>query len=104
MKRKRSKKPEAAARVVATPVAVAEPRNKTIRWVHGAALVALLVANLGLYHRAANLDFLSVDDADYVQNNPYIESFSAANLKHICTQAYAANYAPANLPSYSLDV
>ena len=52
----------------------------------------------------SSLGFLSVDDPDYVQNNPYIESLSAANLKHILTSPYTANYAPANLLSYALDV
>src|SRR5262249_25201297 len=46
----------------------------------------------------------SVDDPDYVQNNPHIEKFSAPNLKFIFTTPYAANYAPANLLSYALDV
>ena len=64
----------------------------------------LLLANLALYHGTVGLGFLSVDDPDYVQNNPYIENFHAANLKHILTTPYAANYAPANLLSYALDV
>jgi hypothetical protein len=67
-------------------------------------LFCLLLANLALYYRTTRLDFLSVDDPDYVQNNPYIENFSAANLKHIFTKPYAANYAPVNLLSYAVDV
>ncbi len=73
-------------------------------WTHAAVVVGLLLANLALYHGTVGLGFLSVDDPDYVQNNPYIESFSAANLKHILTTPYTANYAPANLLSYALDV
>ena len=73
-------------------------------WVHAAILLGLLLANFAFYHGTCNLGFLSVDDPDYIQNDPYIESFSAANLKHILTTPYAANYAPANLLSYALDV
>ena len=73
-------------------------------WAHLAVLVGLLLANTALYHSTVGLGFLSVDDPDYVQNNPYIQGFSAANLKFIFTTPYAANYAPANLLSYALDV
>ena len=73
-------------------------------WAHLAIVAALLLANVAMYHRTIELGFLSVDDPDYVQNNPYIQGFSAANLKYIFTTAYAANYAPANLLSYALDV
>lgn len=72
--------------------------------VHVAVVFALLVANLLLYYRTVGIGFLSVDDPDYVQNNPYIEKINAANLKFILTRPYAANYAPANLLSYALDV
>jgi hypothetical protein len=80
------------------------PRKATRWWAHGVVVLGLVLANLALYRGALDLGFLSVDDPDYVQNNPYIESFSAANLKHIFTQPYSANYAPANLLSYALDV
>jgi hypothetical protein len=81
------------------------PGGKATRWwAHAAVVLALLLANLALYHGTISLGFLSVDDPDYIQNNPYIESFRAASLKHILTTPYAANYAPANLLSYALDV
>jgi hypothetical protein len=67
-------------------------------------VLALLLANLALYHGTIGLGFLSVDDPDYIQNNPNIKSLRAANLKHILTTPYAANYAPVNLLSYALDV
>ena len=73
-------------------------------WVHLAIMAGLLLANTALYYSTVHLGFLSVDDPDYVQNNPYIQGFSLANLKHIFTTPYAANYAPANLLSYALDV
>lgn len=73
-------------------------------WTHLAVVCGLLAANLALYHGTVGLGFLLLDDPDYVQNNPYIESLSAANLRHILTVPYSANYAPANLLSYALDV
>lgn len=73
-------------------------------WWHLVIVLGLMLANLWLYRSVPGLDFLSVDDGDYVLNNPHIENFSAANLKFIFTQPYSANYAPANLLSYSLDV
>jgi hypothetical protein len=64
----------------------------------------LLLGNYALYHPAARLGFLSVDDPDYVQNNPNIEHVDAAKLKSIFTKPCSANYAPANILSYALDV
>jgi len=70
-------------------------------WAHALVVLGLLVANLALYRGTLDLGFLSVDDPDYVQNNPYIESLSAANLKHIFTRRIPPTYAPANLLSYA---
>ena len=74
------------------------------RWQHAVVLVGFLLLNLLLYQRTFGIGFLSVDDGDYVQNNPYIGSLHAATLKPIFTAPYFANYAPANLLSYALDV
>src|SRR5438477_6098000 len=71
---------------------------------HAGAILLLLAINLFLYFRTLPIGFLSVDDPDYVQNNRLIENFSRANLKTIVTKPYQANYAPANLLSYSVDV
>src|SRR5580765_4545802 len=80
-------------------------KASTPDWVwHALAIVALLALNYVLYARTVQAGFLSVDDLDYVQNNRYIESFSPYNLKIILTKPYQANYAPANLLSYSVDV
>jgi hypothetical protein len=73
-------------------------------WRHAIVLLCLLAGNLALYQGAVDLGFLSVDDPDYVVNNPYIERLSRTNLEFILTQPYTANYAPANLLSYALDV
>ncbi len=72
--------------------------------IHAAIFFALLLGNLLLYYPTVETGFLSVDDPDYVQNNPYIEKLNGPNLKFILTKPYAANYAPANLLSYALDV
>ena len=103
MKRKRSRKSKDTR--TGTPDLPAEPGAKPHPWwAHAAVVLGLLLANLALYHGTFDLGFLSVDDPVYIQNNPYIESFSATNLTHILTTPYGANYAPVNLLSYSLDV
>ncbi len=103
MKPKRPRIPATVEQAI--PADALAPCGKPTRWwTHGLVVLGLLLANLALYHGTFGLGFLSVDDPDYVQNNPYIESFSAANLKHILTTPYSANYAPLNLLSYALDV
>jgi protein O-mannosyl-transferase len=88
-----------------TPLATASKKPADKPWlIHALVLFTLLLANFSLYYRTVGIGFLSVDDPDYVQNNPYIEKFSAENLKFILTKPYAANYAPANLLSYALDI
>jgi hypothetical protein len=103
MKPKRAKRFDSPQKVAAADRS--EPGGRTLPWwTHTAVVLGLLLANLALYHGTIGLGFLSVDDPDYVQNNPHIESLRAASLKHILTTPYAANYAPANLLSYALDV
>ncbi len=107
MSRKQRKKPEPKEAVQKVAIAPASPAPEPADarwWWHLAILAALFFANLALYQRTLDLGFLSVDDPDYVQNNPYIEKLDAAKLKHILTVPYFANYAPANLLSYALDV
>ncbi len=103
MKRHPKKQMSSAAAIEPAPISPPQI-HRCGWWRHAIIVVALLVANLCLYRGALELDFLNVDDPDYVLNNPYIESFSTTNLKHIFTQPHTANYAPANLLSYSLDV
>jgi hypothetical protein len=99
-------KPKKSHKKPSAPPPAPEPsRPPGPRWgTHAAIILGLLIANLALYHGVVDLGFLSVDDPDYVQNNSYIENFKLANLKYIFTTPYAANYAPANLLSYSVDV
>ncbi len=46
---------------------------------------------------------LQWDDQLYVQDNPYIRSFSWSNVKTLFTQSYFKNYAPLHVLSYQLD-
>ncbi len=101
MSQKRRQKVK-AARTAEAPVSLALPGN--FWWVHLAILAGLFLINLILYQRVVDAGFLSVDDPDYILNNPYIEKVDGAKLKHILTTPYFANYAPANLLSYALDV
>ncbi len=99
---KKSKKPILVVRPTAAPPPPA--KSAASWWQHALVLLGLAAVNFALYAGTARLGFLMVDDPDYVMNNPYIESFRAANLKYIFTTPYAANYAPANLLSYALDI
>ncbi len=95
MKRKRTKR----------KASVAAASKNQVRWEwHLAIIGGLLLANLALYWPALRLGFFSLDDPDYVVNNPYINSFAVANLVRICSAPYFANFSPLHLLSYSLDV
>jgi protein O-mannosyl-transferase len=99
----KSKRPQRTANDSGAVPPDAQSRRPPPWWLHAAVVLGLLSLNLLLYHGTFDLGFLSVDDADYVQNNPFIDNFGAANLKRICTAPYAANYAPLNLFSYAVD-
>ncbi len=87
------------------PSAASDPgKSAAPWWLHAAVVIGLLAANLTLYSRTVPLGFLSVDDPDYIQNNPWLEGFRASNLKHIFTEPYFANYAPVTILSYLLDI
>lgn len=73
-------------------------------WAHALVVAGLLAGSFALYVGSLNLGFLSLDDPDYVQNNPFLQPLNAANLGAILTTPYFANYAPAHLLSYALDV
>jgi hypothetical protein len=81
-----------------------EGRRRPPLWLHGTVLLLLLTANFVLYYRTTGLGFFSVDDPYYVQNNPSLDGFNQTGLVQILTQPYLANYAPATLLSYALDV
>src|SRR4029077_11521512 len=68
-----------------------------------ATFVALTIASALLYIGILRVDFLGLDDPQYVVNNPWIRSFSLQNLQHIFTTPYFANYSPFHLLSYMRD-
>ena len=70
---------------------------------NAATFVALTIATAFLYIGILRVDFLGLDDPQYVVNNPWIRSFSLQNLQHIFTTPYYANYSPFHLLSYMLD-
>jgi hypothetical protein len=99
----KSQRPKKTEKVV--PAEPQKPASQRAAWwLHAVILLGLLLANMALYSGTFDLGFLSVDDPDYIQNNPHIDSLRAANIKHILTTPYFANYSPAHLLSYSVDV
>ncbi len=81
-----------------------QERRATLWWAHALVVSGLMLANLAFYQGTVGLGFLSVDDPDYIQNNPLLNGFGASNLKRILIEPYFANYAPLNILSYLLDV
>jgi protein O-mannosyl-transferase len=82
---------------------IAEPLLPGTWQTNTAAFVALTIASVVLYVGILRVDFLGLDDPQYVVNNPWIRSFSLQNLQHIFTTPYFANYSPFHLLSYMLD-
>src|SRR5438309_1188414 len=73
-------------------------------WLHAAVVFLLLLANFALYFRTLHQGFLSVDDPDYIQNNPLLGGLNITTLKQILSEPYFANYAPVNILSYAVDI
>jgi len=82
---------------------IAEPLLPGTWHTNVATFVALTIASALLYIGILRVDFLGLDDPQYVVNNPWIRSFSLQNLQHIFTTPYFANYSPFHLLSYMLD-
>ena len=82
---------------------IAEPLLPGTWQTNAATFVALTIASALLYIGILRVDFLGLDDPQYVVNNPWIRSFSLQNLQHIFTAPYFANYSPFHLLSYMLD-
>jgi protein O-mannosyl-transferase len=82
---------------------IAEPLLPGTWQTNAATFVALTIASAFLYIGILRVDFLGLDDPQYVVNNPWIRSFSLQNLQHIFTTPYFANYSPFHLLSYMLD-
>src|SRR5438876_10950703 len=64
---------------------------------------ALVAATCLVYQRYLDLGFFSLDDPDYVADSPWIRGVTGRNFAFIATHAYAANYSPLHLLSYTLD-
>jgi hypothetical protein len=87
------------------PVVADEPSAEpSVWWHHVAAVMALLLVNLGVYYQTLHLDFLSLDDPDYVVNNPRLDALNAQNVRAILTEPWFNNYAPLHILSYAMDV
>ena len=82
---------------------IAEPLLPGTWQTNVSTFVALTIASALLYIGILRVDFLGLDDPQYVVNNPWIRSFSLQNLQHIFTTPYFANYSPFHLLSYMLD-
>lgn len=63
----------------------------------------LLLATIALYVADLRLGFFNLDDPGYVVDNPWIQKATAANLLHILSTPYFANYSPVHLLSYLID-
>lgn len=72
-------------------------------YVHTFVFVALVGATCLLYQGDLNLGFFHLDDPTYVEENSWIKGVNAANVKHVLTQPYFANYSPVHLLTYMLD-
>src|SRR5215510_9389868 len=97
------KRPKRAAQPVPS-VSLPGEAGSISWWIHGVIVAGLLAMSIALYAGSLKVGFLSLDDPDYIQNNPFISSLSPANLRHILSTPYLANYAPGHLLSYAVDV
>ncbi len=72
---------------------------------HQTAFLAALLVLVGMiaFWRSVSFDFVNWDDPIYVQENPLIRSWSAANLKAVFTEVMAKNYAPLTTLSFMVD-
>jgi len=80
----------------------ARAARKPSRWDFVAPL-AVVAAALALYLPSLSFQFLNWDDPTYVLNNPWIRSWSSANLVRIFTKPYFGNFLPLHLLSYTVD-
>ena len=70
-----------------------------------AALVVLVVATLVVYARTRGHEFVSLDDPDYVTENPWVaRGLSGDGFAWAWTQSHVANWHPLTWLSHMLDV
>ncbi|HEX6333347.1 MAG TPA: hypothetical protein VFZ78_03910, partial [Flavisolibacter sp.] len=70
---------------------------------HTVVFILLVIATAVLYAPALGLGFFRIDDQQYVVNNPWIQGFTADNLRYIFTTPYFVNFSPLHLLSYMID-
>lgn len=80
-----------------------EPRAFGFTARDGWVMLAIALASIALYARVLHAGFLNLDDQQYVVDNPWIRGFTVANVGHVLSTPYFANYSPAHLLSYMLD-
>ncbi|PYI57877.1 MAG: hypothetical protein DMC59_09935 [Verrucomicrobia bacterium] len=102
-RRKQERSAAKQKRSARTAARIAGPLLPGTWQTNAATFVALTIASAFLYIGMLRVGFLSLDDPQYVVNNPWIRSFSLQNLQHIFTTPYFANYSPFHLLSYVLD-
>lgn len=66
-------------------------------------VLSLALLGAVIYHPVAGFEFTNWDDGHYVTANPYIQSFSLANVRHLFTSFIMGNYAPVQMLTYALD-
>ncbi|MEW5800729.1 MAG: tetratricopeptide repeat protein [bacterium] len=80
---------------------VSVSRISTGRLILAVVLLAFLCSIC--FSNSVKNSLLQWDDQLYVQDNPYIRSFSWSNLKTLFTRSYFKNYAPLHILSYQVD-
>ena len=75
------------------------------RWRTVLICLALAAATAGVYAQVRHAQFIVLDDAHYIQDNPHVNTgLTAANVRWAFTQGYVANWHPLTWLSHMLDV
>ncbi len=78
----------------------AEQKKDNSKWLH---LALLAVVTVLAYSNVFNAGFISWDDAEYVLQNPDVQSLSAENMSKWFSSFYIGNYHPLTMLSYAID-
>ena len=66
-------------------------------------LLGIIAITVIAYYPVSRNQILNWDDNTYINENPYIHSFAAENVKTLVTKGYFNNYHPITMLSYNLD-
>ncbi|HTD65262.1 MAG TPA: hypothetical protein VK846_01865, partial [Candidatus Limnocylindria bacterium] len=78
--------------------------SETARKLHWLALLLLFVVPAAIFSRTLAWDFISIDDARNIYENPDVSSLSLTNLKTMFTDVdRARRYLPLGWMSYAVD-